>query len=44
MNGPNRYEYDDNKYYYDQETDTVQSRDDSYEVYDGDGNKVDNSD
>ena len=44
MSNPNRYEYDNNDYYYDQETDTVRSRDDTYEVYDGDGNKVDDSD
>ena len=42
--GPNRYDYDNEDYYYDSETDTIHSRSDDSEVYDGNGNKVDTSD
>ena len=37
---PDRYDYDDDKYYYDEYYDRVRSRDDSDEQYDGDGNRI----
>jgi len=38
MANPTRYDFDDDIYVYDPETDTIRSRD-GREEYDGDGNK-----
>ena len=43
MSNPDRYEYDNDKYIYDQDSDTIIARDDSDEAYDGDGNPVSRS-
>ena len=43
MSNPDRYDYDRDDYYYDEDTDTIHSYDGD-ECYDGDGNPVDTGD
>lgn len=40
MSNPTRDDYDDDKYYYDEETDEIYSRGEYYECYSGDGEKI----
>lgn len=40
MSNPTRDDYDDDKYYYNEETDEIYSRGDYYECYSGDGEKI----
>ena len=43
MANPDRYDYDPDEYYYDEDYDTITSRDGN-EKYDGDGNPINDSD
>lgn len=44
MSNPTRYDYDSDKFYYDEEHDTLHSYDESGQDYDGYGEPISNDD